>query len=343
MIPVRQAVFGLVALPALLALKPVADSLSFHPDEGSSLEKTFGLSLELNLEDATMLVDGNDMGGMILNQFPGVEAKVTTVVQDTYEKMGEGRPLDLVRLFESMMVEYDAGEQSGTESNDDLEGVKVRFTWDDEDGSYRVSAEDDAAVDEEVLNGLGEDMDLRGLLPGDDVSEGDTWELEGDAIWSVLMPGMDLGNMMASAEVPEEAQPIMSFLEDELGNLMSDFTFSCEYKGQREEDGVTVGVVAVTLELTHSIDLIPMIKEMLSAQEVPVDVNVEYADVELEMSGQGEMTWNLEGGHVHAFDLDTDASLYLDSAASVDMNGQVQETEASFEFSSAMNWNVTSK
>src|SRR5210317_2181826 len=82
----RTAGLGLL-VPALLALSPVEDELSFHPEEGTSLTKAFSFEFDFALDDVTMLMDGQDMGGMIAGQIPEVQMANTTTIEDTYDSM----------------------------------------------------------------------------------------------------------------------------------------------------------------------------------------------------------------------------------------------------------------
>lgn len=336
----RTAAYGLL-VPALLAMRPVADQLSFSPEEGSTLSKSFELTISLALDDAMMLVDGQDMAEMILAQEPGVDATVLMTIQDTYEEMGEGRPTKLLRTFEQASYEYDTGSDSGSESMEDIEGVSVRFTWSDEEERYVAEFAEDSEADEEVLQSLGEDMDLRALLPYDEVEVGDTWDVE--LVGNVLMPGVDLTSSWDSGEIPPEAEPVIAFIEGEMDNMVESMIVSCEYTGTRDEDGVQVGVVAITQECTYSVSLADLIAEMAGLAGAEVEVDVEYADVEFELAGEGELLWNLAGGHVSSFTLESDLAFFIDVAASADAGGQVFEQEISVEFSGVLGWNATAE
>ena len=337
----RTAAYGLL-VPALLAMRPVADELTFSPEEGSSLSKTFELSLSLALDDAMLLVDGNDMAEMVLSQEPGVDATFTWSIDDTYEEMGDGRPTKLLRTFTEAGMEYDTGDDSGSESMEDLEGKSIRFTWDDEEEGYIAEfADEEEAGDEDVLNGLGEDMDLRALLPGDGVSVGDTWEV--DLVGDVLMPGMDLTSAMDSGDIPPEAEPLIAFLETEIENLVESMTLSCEYMGSRDEGGVQVGVVGVSLECTYSVSLVDLIADMVSNAPVEVALDTEYADIEFELAGEGELLWDMAGGHISSFGLESDMACFIDAAMSADMGGQMSEQEVSVELSGSMAWSAAAE
>ena len=334
----QTVAFGLL-VPVLLALSPAEDELAFHPAEGSVLKKTFDFTFDFAVDSVQMLVNDVDMGPAMAAEMPAVEVASTTVVSDTYDKMGTGRPMELTRIFEELSWSYDAGENSGSESKEELEGVSVRFTWDEDEEAYTVTVLDESTeLEPEILNSLGEDMDLRSILPGREVAEGDTWELEASAVWGVLMPGFDVSKSMSSAEIPPEAQPIMDFIGEQIERMGESFTFTCEYQGTRDADGKEVGVIGLTLECALAVDLVPMIQDLLAANEVPIEPEIDYADVEFELSGTGEVLWNLAGGHVHTFGVDSDVSIYVDAKASADAGQGPQTTEMSLELSGSMGW-----
>ncbi len=338
---IRTPLLGLL-VPALFAMSPVQDELAFHPEEASSLTKSFEFAFDIALDDARLLIDGQDMSGMIMQSMPSeVQVSTTTTVVDTYLRVDGGKPLELTRLFKSVESAYDVGEESGSEATEELEGRTIRFVWNEDEGIYEVSVlDEDEDVDEQTLNVLGEDMDFRSVLPGRSVADGDTWSLEGERVWKVLMPGIDLVKRMNSADVPPEALPVMTFFEQQVERLNDGLVFDCEYRGTREVDGVRVGVIDIKVEGMLESDLVPMIEEMLSQNEMPVPVLIEYGDVEFELIGTGELLWNLEGGHMHSFQLDSDVTLFLDASASVDGGQGEQEFEVSFEFSGTMAWNA---
>ena len=161
----------LLAAPSLLVLAAPADQLSFAPDAGASVEKTLEVSLEFNLEDFFMSFAGNEvtlemMGEEADKTFTG---DMSIAVTEQYVKSDNGRPLDLLRTFDALSLEMsDGSESEEMDEFTDLEGRTVRFLWSEDDDAYDVTFHEEDG-DEEMLDGLSDDMDLRMLLPDDEV------------------------------------------------------------------------------------------------------------------------------------------------------------------------------
>ena len=94
-------VASLIAVPALVALKPVADSVAFQPEDGSSASKEYEISMSLSLGDLSAMVDGQDMSGMIPGDFE-MSADLLMSVTDQYVSSEDGRPLELIRTFDAL-------------------------------------------------------------------------------------------------------------------------------------------------------------------------------------------------------------------------------------------------
>ncbi len=165
-----------------LALSPPAPEIAFHPEEGRSLTKTFGSQMSLDLDELSLIVDGQDMGAMMGDMTFGLETDSTYVVTDEYASMGDGRPQKLHRTFDELSQQSEVNieiaaagmaETQGSASASELEGLSVVFTWNADDFEYDVAFADGDG-DQALLEGLEEDMDMRGILPDGPVSEGDS-------------------------------------------------------------------------------------------------------------------------------------------------------------------------
>lgn len=339
---------ALLASPALLAFVPQTAKVSFHPTEGSTLSKTFELEIDMAMDDLSVMVDGMDMGGMIpLEEDPAVNAHMTMEIKDEYIAVGSGRPTELVRTFDSMTVDYEAipGE-SGSESADDIEGMSVRFKWNEEDSAYDVAfADEDSERDPEMLDGLGEDMDLRALLPESaDVAEGDTWEVSEDLVAGVLIPGLDMTRAMGAAgaqDMPEEAAMMFDMLSEQIEAFPKSYEIACEYKGVRDMDGAQIGTIAINLEGTGEIDLSEVIMEGIAQQGGgEVDADISHADFQIELDGEGTLLWNLEAGHLHSFELSTEMTLIFEAGGAVDAQGESHDFDAAIEFGGGITWAI---
>jgi hypothetical protein len=188
----------LLALPAgLLALLPT-DALRYAPASDTTLERTFVQSRVMTLDELVVVMNGQEVPSEYLPAMElDLESDLRIVVSDVVHEAADGRPLALERTF--VALERNASEEftmaPSTESltaatgTSPLEGERVAFTWDAEGGAYVTTR----VAGSEVLDGLEEDMDLRGFLPeSGDVEVGDSWEVEIAALTSLFEPGGDL-------------------------------------------------------------------------------------------------------------------------------------------------------
>ena len=183
--------------PAFLALAARDEHPRFAPEEETSLSKRIEIASELVLDDMTMVANGQEMDAGMLGMEMTTTATQVVAVTDRYAAVSEGRPTRLVRTFDELSSETFVsmsnammGDQDADlEGVSDLEGLTVVFAWDDEEEEYSVSFGEDADGDEELLEGLSENLDLRDLLPPGEVSEEDSWEVEASALRNVFAPG----------------------------------------------------------------------------------------------------------------------------------------------------------
>ena len=80
------------------------EAIAFHPEPGSSVTKTFTSGGEYELDDLSLIVNGEDMGGM-LGQFEmSMKALNTIEVTDAYMAVADGRPTELLRTFDTLEI-----------------------------------------------------------------------------------------------------------------------------------------------------------------------------------------------------------------------------------------------
>lgn len=305
-------------LAALLALIPApfdaperrATSIAFHPEEGLELSKEFDMSVEVDLDEMTVLVDGEEAA------LDGMEASMRfeerVVVTDSYVAMGDGRPEKLRRTFD-VLTSSETSSGSLSEPTEevgasDLEGETVLFEWDDDEEEFVPSFEDSEA-DEALLEELEEDMDLRGFLPEDEVEEGDSWEFEAVEMERLLELGGDLGIETAEEEEEEEEDDMDRAMDEVFENL--DGTITCTYTGDREEDSRSIATITIAGEFSGSAD----------AEDDSGSVTVTF-DLE------GQLDWDLEGGRFVAFELGGDIDIEFefveeDMTMNMSMDGEI--------------------
>jgi hypothetical protein len=328
----------LFTAPVLLAAAPFVAELGFQPPEGSKVTRDYSIAIDFELGDLTVIADGQDMSEMMPGDFDG-KAELSMQTQDHFVRSAGGRALELIRTFASIEASMEAGgESQDMDGSDDLEGKTVRFLWNEEENDYDV-AYHECEGEESDLKSVGADMDLSVLLPERAVEVGDVWTVGADQIAAVLLFGSKLED-----DEPEDAmfQTLMAEIEPQLTAMMEGFKLTCEYKGERDESGVKVGVIGLDLVGEGELDLEPVIRAVMDSQELPIQVDLSFdaATLGLSIAGKGELFWNVQRGLLHAFDLGADVELAVDLDVGVDAEGESHEMQAEVELLGRGTWKV---
>ena len=336
----RHLLTALLATPLLLALEPRADNVSFHPEDGSSLAKDYGIEFTFVLGDITAYIDGQDLSESVPADFELV-GDTSLTITDQYVETLDGKPLQLIRTFDSMEMYWEAMDESGdAEEFAELEGKSVKFEWNEDDEAYDVSFHESEG-DEDLLEGLGIDMDLRALLPEDEVSQGDSWTVEARALGSIIFFGTDFENLDFSMDDDDVGPLIESELVPQLESLADGFSADCEYLGSAEEDGTTLGVIGLAIKGEGSIDLVGLIEQIIEDQMpegMEIDASVDEASIAIAMEGEGELRWDLGAGHMHDYEMSSELEILVDVYIEIDVGGEAHEIEASVEILGEGTW-----
>ena len=329
-----------LAAPALLAFAPKADTVEFAPSDGTTVTKTFTTVMEFGLDDMSMLMNGEE-SPMMPQMEMDMTMTSTVTVSDEYVSVEDGRPSELERTFDTISQEMDIeisvgdmGDQSVTGSgSSELEGETVVFKWDEDAEEYELSFADDEG-DEDLLENLTEDMDLRALLPEDEVSEGDTWDIPLAGLVDILAPG---GDLKLDIDIDGEAMmgpdpTMMADMREMLADMLEGEATG-KYLGSRDADGTTVGVIELTIEIDTARDMSDLLEEIMAEQGPEgFEMIIDRVDVEFALETEGELLWDLRGGHVYSLSLEGDIAVAMDMEMGMDMGGQ----EISFEMSMEM-------
>jgi hypothetical protein len=282
----------------LLALAPGGReeiALRYAPEPGTRLKRVFLAEAEYELTDMSMSVDGEPMEAE--GELPEDSTRFVEhiAVTDTVEAVDAGRPTELARTFDELRQE-DAGtvgeEASESTLASDLEGRAVRFTWNEDEERYEIAADDDEDLDEDVAAYLLEDMDLRLVLPADDVEIGDEWALDPRLYLAFMWPGGLLG-FHAEGEEPGGDETLAQTIERLEGSG------TARLEEVREEDGTRVAVITIELEITTGSE------SVVPADEERPELDVE---VEIERTLTGTILWDLDHGHALSAELECESS-----------------------------------
>lgn len=347
----KQALL-LAAIVAPLALVLPADKVAFHPEKGSSVSKTFETKQTLELDDMTVKVNGTEQpmpGEMQMT----MEMAYTVGVTDEYGEIADGRPTTLKRTFDDISstgnvnVDLSAfgqeNQDKAIEAKSVLEGKTVVFTWDAEKKEY-TKAFADKSGDAELLAGLDEDMDFRGMLPDKEVSKGDTWDIDVKLLKSVLLPG---GDLKLKPEDGEEDVDMMGMGDMDFSQMFSDLldgTAKGEYQGTRDVEGTSCGVIHLTVKISGSRDMSDMVgKALEKAPEGAPKPDIDHVDVEFGLDGEGELLWDLRAGYARGFTLDGTLEITMDTAMAMAMGDQKLKFDQTMEMSGNYSAKMTAK
>ncbi len=343
----KQAILCLTAAlcPALLALGLPGDKVEFRAAEGLSLRRDFTSVTHLTLDDMEITQNGQPLP-MEIQMDMQMDMRMTLGITDLYGAIGSGRPARLVRSFDELgqqsqfSIKSDqipGGNQDksiGAES--ELEGKKVGFAWDEESSAYKTSFEGGEG-DEDLLEELEEDMDMRFLLPGKEVAEGDSWELDVKKLRLLLSPGGNLKFKPSDEDMGDmsgmQGMDSMSDFSGMFDDLVQG-TATAEYRGQREIDGVDCGVIVLKLDVSASADLTEQVGEM--AQKLPEgmgEMEIERMDLEVEVEGEGTVYWDLAAGVPHSYELPGKLGMTMDMGFAISMGEQSMKIEQHLELS----------
>jgi hypothetical protein len=297
-----------------------SDEPRFAVEEKTTLAKSFERHMKLESKAFRIFVAGQDEpihppGDLHI----ALEDTGRIDVTDEYLSMGKGRPSKLKRTYDKIEENEKQRASSGEGGADDsedhekkeesaLEGRTVFFTWSDESGAFVASFPKDGG-DAELLDDLNEDMDLRFLLPKGKVAADESWDLDAKEFGSVLAPGGDLKLKDKDKDAEENAdQSIGKEIRKHLEGKAH-----ATWKGVREEGGKKVGIIALAADLASEGDV-----ESKGEMEGKTHFK-------LKLDLEGELAWDLAGGHFHSFQVGGKVQLDTAATATIKMGDKSAE------------------
>ena len=284
---------------ALLLLTGPRDdvALRFAPAEDTTLVRTFDAEASYRLSAVVLAIDGEeiDTGDEVGDL--RMEFQEHVRVRDELGSTEGGRPSSLVRHFDELSQEtsWSAGEEESTStSSSPFEDRAVRFRWSDDDEGFTAEAADDEELEAELAALLDEDMDLRLVLPEDEVEVGDEWKVDARLYLAFMWPS----GLLEWQEGEEETSP-----EDRERNRQTIDNLSGECRARLaevvEEDGRRVAVIALELEIETGIEF----EQAMGEDGATVTIKTT-----IERTLEGELRWDLEAGHALSAELEGEAT-----------------------------------
>lgn len=338
-------------------LGAAGEKLAFQPSAGATVTKTFTIGGDFALDELSLIVNGQDVGGMIGELALSLKQENRYEITDTYKAVAGGRPTELLRTFDAlssrMTMELTPApdELPEFESASALEGKTVAFRWDEEKQTYERSFTGEGG-DEALLEKLEEDMDLRVFLPEGEKDENESWTIELARLESIVMPGGNLSLLPTDAQMDEEGmkvfEEIFAGFGEEIADLL-DGACTCTYKGAREEGGARLAEIAIELEVATTLDLSEVLDKAIraaidqSGAGEMVEFTLDTADLNLDFDGAGTLLWDLGAGRVHSFQLVGDTTVGLDLSVGIEAEGESQQMDAEVELSGSMRHELSTK
>lgn len=341
----RTALAVCLALPITLAFALPATKLAFAPKAGSEAKKTLTIEADFSITELT-----GDMGGQPLP--PEATEQITSQsllvnlaqsVTDVYASTKEGKPLELLRTYDSISMETEVGEE--TSSNEEakaIEGKTVKFAWDEKQGEYAKTFHESEG-DSKLLEELEADMDLLCLLPAKELGEGDSWEVPAKDLGTLFFPG---GMVAAGGDDAGSDGPDMSeFIEEMQGEFekaAEAFKVTCTFKGVAEKDGVKCAEVAFVYDGKMSMDMSDMLQRIIESQGgdqemPPMDLTFNLG---MGMKGEGTLWWNMADSRLQGYEMKADAEMELAMEMSLDAGGQQMEINFAGKAKGEVNWKL---
>lgn len=342
------ALSSALVVPLLFAVAVPADGPAFKPAKDSSLEKEFTTSMDFDLDDFSMVADGQDIGAVMGDFEFSMLMEQMIGVTDSYLEPGEGRPTKLGRSFDKLsntmsmsFAVMGEGEDQEFEMESPLEGEKIVFTWNDGEGKYDIAFAEGSSGEEGLLDGLLEDMDLRAFLPVTEVEQDASWDVDIKSLKNVAMPGGVIKFEIQGMENEAEMQEFQEMFGEDFLDRLPDFfkgTCACTFKGVREEDGATLANIGVRIAINSATDFSEMILEVVDkiaeqqGEEAP-EFSFDSCDISLEYEGEGTLVWDVARGTFRSFDVTGDMSMGFDISMDVEAEGESHSVEFSAEIS----------
>ncbi len=343
---------GLALLPLVAAAPAAIDAPAYAPADGITLVRTFTLTQETSVDDSETLINGSS------DMAPEIESDTSIVrtlaVTDRIASSAEGRPTAFERTYDTVSIDVKSPMKLSmmgqlTEAELAFEGTSaldsrgVKFNWDAESGSYKRAWSDDEG-DTEMLEGLNEDLDMRGMLPGGDAAMGDSWEVDPAVFVDLVFAGGDLSfEMTSTGDTPPPGMGDVADQTDghESWEELEDSTVTATLAEPESSGESRIAVIEFEVDITAIADNSDDMREAIESQAPGAGVDIETATTRSFLEGKGVLKWDLAAGHAVSLTFSGEISAEQEQVASISMGGQEMAIESNTESSGTINLEVS--
>lgn len=322
----------------LLGSIDLSTEFVFSPEEDSSLTTTHERVLKLELQDATMtlVLDGEEQEDTESPEI-GLTMRETESIAftDVFGEVEGGRVHRLFRTFDevgtnSYQLRTDPmGEEYESESpgSSELESATVEFRWNAEEEEYTARFADDEDLDPDLLEGLVARADYSLFLPGEDVEEGASWEIETEAFIRLSSPSGDLKILREGEEDDSEDDFGEQFDEHLEGDLEG------EFRGFRTVDDSELAVIHVTGELETFV-------EQESEMETDEGAGSGSETFRFSFEIEGDLLWDVKANHAHSLKLEGEVEMVMETSEQFSGGGHELAFTSTQEFAGILEYNI---
>ncbi len=301
----------LVRLVPLIALGIVLRPLTFRPAAGSTLTKVLEGEWSVHLDEMLIAINGSVWWTGYTME---TELAQRIAITDTYLKVQGGRPMALDREFCSISQDLENSLGGGAGQHvwesvawkSELEGAVVQFRR-EEDAYTKRFHPLDRYLDDGLLDGLTEDMDLRILLPKEPVTVGDEWDIDLASLPDLLSPGgyfaWTIESEGTTRMLSDALDPaLMGELRHVLGSMLEGRA-TVEYVA--EDDGHSQLDISIDIEGTKKVDdLLELVTEIVAESPGWGTIEFERFDLEFALKAAGTAQWDTQRGHISSLALE---------------------------------------
>ena len=329
---------GLLALVFLTP--PIGEELAFTPEPGSTITRRFHETTALELDSMVRSLDGEEQEA---DEFE-VEVKNERefVFVDEYRAVGEERVDQLARTYETLSSRTEVAASEGGVIDEEadvagtsaLDGATVLFTWNDDEEEFEAAFTGDDAdrFDGDLLDDLATTVDLAALLPGEEIAEGESWEVDLEVFPALFRLGGDVSLLPEIDPEDRDHEPIVMCFYFCLAEMTGELEGSVEatYDGEQETEDGEYAVISLELEVASTRDGLEAISELAEALELEEIDFTEMSSFEFRYSfdGEGTLWWDMEKGRAHRLILDGDVEISARGVA--EMGPSTMEMEMVF-------------
>jgi hypothetical protein len=296
----------------LLCIVPQGVELSFNPKAGTYAVRRIDIEHELSLRELSSV-----RSGVVQSSTDPVDLHSTQTLQctDRYKQIGDGRPLVLERRFDTLEWKGSlllAGKQDALSARSPLATLSTIYTYVPDEQAYGRYYSEREGV-EELLHGINEDLDLRGLLPVGPQALDAQWTVEPARMVDVFAPA---GRWALAFQVKPAQRNLVRSIQSGIGcNLIEVFGGECKGKVEARLASADEAQarVELTVELSCLVDRRGLVQMQMNGPELASGFRCQSAPLNWSFQGKGFLLFDRQARRASELKLEGRQSVRLET------------------------------